>query len=131
MVGRVESYKTSALTPSSIHPIAWNKNSANFAFWGFSEVCSAPVVAARILASQTQEGEILSGTHHNLWGARHRRDMPPLPWRARVGGAPRASSDAPATQRCCGLHLRGFGRDLRRAAGPRGYRRLAELSGGR
>jgi hypothetical protein len=26
------------LEHSSIHPSAWNKNSANFAFWGFSEV---------------------------------------------------------------------------------------------
>jgi hypothetical protein len=26
-----------------IHPNAWKRNSANFAFWGFSEVCIAPV----------------------------------------------------------------------------------------
>jgi hypothetical protein len=27
----------------AIHPSAWNKNSANFAFWGFSEVRIATV----------------------------------------------------------------------------------------
>jgi len=28
----------SGLSLALIHPSAWNKNSANFAFWGFSEV---------------------------------------------------------------------------------------------
>ena len=30
--------KASALLPALIHRSAWNKNSANFAFWLFSEV---------------------------------------------------------------------------------------------
>jgi hypothetical protein len=38
----VQKCEASILPYASIHPTAWNINSANFAFWAFSEVCSLP-----------------------------------------------------------------------------------------
>src|ERR687889_720238 len=44
------------VTPGLIHPSAWNRNSANFAFWAFSEVRAEDVR----LASCRRAGQALS-----------------------------------------------------------------------
>src|SRR5215211_7244930 len=56
--------------------------------------------------------------------------MPCGAWRTHFGGALRSRHLAPAPQRRCRLHLRGFGCDLRRAAGARGHRRVGGVRGG-
>jgi hypothetical protein len=35
---RILPVRAPAVPHTLIHPSAWNRNSANFAFWGFSEV---------------------------------------------------------------------------------------------
>src|SRR5215210_1220875 len=130
-----------------IHRSAWKGYSTNFGLTEFSEVCldtkfSEPrsegleeasttlAVAARIpaLVGSTR-GERHRVTHGSLRRLGGRWGLPPLARRVRVGASPRASPIAPAPQRRCRFHLRGFGRDLRRAPGARGHLRVGGIPG--
>src|SRR5215203_204277 len=127
-----------ALLLALIHPSAWNRYSPKFAgtefsetrFEGLEEASTTLAVAARISAlARSTRGKAHCATDGSLRRPGSRWSLPPLANRARVGASPRSSPIAPAPQRRCRLHLRGFGRDLRRAAGARGHLRVGGIPG--
>src|SRR5918994_7029895 len=88
---------------------------------------STPCVLMLFLRRPRHKGEVLCATHRSLWRTRDRGCLPRRARRAGVGAAPRSRYLAPAPQRRRWLHLRSAGRDLRRSAGARGYRRVGGI----
>src|SRR5215208_5786834 len=126
-----------ALLRALIHRSAWNRNSANFAFWGFSEVRGSQASMALCSSEESVDPTCKRDPRKEAPNAHHHRPVNSRcsnascgRW-AGFGAATILHRAAQATQRRCRLYLRSVGCGLRRAFRAHAYRRLGTMERGR